>query len=175
MVFEFFKRTNERRDETSRKYLEGTEKHNKKIDVINAVAGVSHDEWRKPRWREQTKDYDPRLKDTKDTGWSERHRGAKQVDIANTAYVDLPSDWQAETKASVTIAANEVEKAIDARRALDDAFIDEVAEKIHDAWLQRNGAWAPAEQKLPYPELSEEEREKDRKYVKLVIAEWQKA
>jgi len=40
---------------------------------------------------------------------------------------------------------------------------------MHDKWLERNGEWAPAEQKLPYDELSEEEKEKDRVVIKKAI------
>lgn len=36
----------------------------------------------------------------------------------------------------------------------------ELASLLHDAWLERNGSWAPAEQNKPYSELSEEEKDR---------------
>lgn len=153
------------------------ESQHKKEDIdqriVAAVAGVSHDIWRSPRWREATKDYEPRLKQTKDTKWSEAHGGATEIDIANTSYEDLPSDWQAESKASAEVAVHEVEKAVDLGEKLGENFIERASNKVHEAWLERNGAWAPPEQKLPYAQLSEPEKEKDREYVRLAIKYWQ--
>jgi hypothetical protein len=54
-------------------------------------------------------------------------------------------------------------------RALDNAFIEQAADAAHVSWLERNGSWAPAHQKLPYAELSEEEKEKDRVFVRRAI------
>lgn len=39
----------------------------------------------------------------------------------------------------------------------------------HDAWMERNGSWAPPHQMLPYEELSREEKDKDRAIVLAAI------
>jgi hypothetical protein len=166
--------SNEQKERNSRATLDQAEKHNKKIEVINAVAHDSHEEWRKTRWREESKTFEPRPKPTTDAGWSERHGGATDVDIANTEYADLPADRQKEVKASIVIAADAVEEAIKTGRPMDEGFINEVAEEIHRQWLDRNRRTANTEQEKSYAELSEPEKEKDRKYARLVIAEWNK-
>ena len=38
---------------------------------------------------------------------------------------------------------------------------------MHDAWLKRNGEWAPEEQKLPFDDLSVEEQEKDLEQIRI--------
>ena len=128
-----------------------------------------HDEWRQSRWREEGGDYEPRVKQTKDQEWSKKNNGATEVDIANTSYEDLPSDWQAENKASASVAITEVEAAIRDGRELDDAFIEEASSTLHDKWLERNGSWAPPEQNKPYADLTEEEKEKDRVIIRKAI------
>lgn len=136
---------------------------------IKDLGGQLHDEWRKPRWREGTKDYEPRIKQTKDEEWSNAHGGSIEVDIANTSYENLPSEWQEENKMSAEVAINEVEKAIENDVLLDDSFIEEASSMLHDKWLERNGGWAPSEQNKPYSELTEEEKEKDRVIIRKAI------
>lgn len=156
--------------------MENSETMHKKEDIdqriVAAVAGISHEIWRSPRWQEATKDFEPRMKKTIDAEWSKAHGGATEIDIANTTYENLPTDWQAETRASAEIAVHAVEKAIDQNEKLEENFIERASDKIHQAWLERNGAWAPPEQKLEYAQLSESEKEKDREYVRLAIKYW---
>ncbi|TSC93127.1 MAG: hypothetical protein CEN89_242 [Candidatus Berkelbacteria bacterium Licking1014_7] len=54
-------------------------------------------------------------------------------------------------------------------KPLDESFVEEASSKLHDAWLERNGEWAPEEQKKPYEELPEDEKEKDRAQVRKAI------
>lgn len=132
---------------------------------IDTVAGRLHDIWRAPR-RLPGGGYEPRIKTTTDRAWIERH-GADQLDIANTRYRDLPADWQKENKESATVAVRLVADA--RKRGVDldsEKFTEDASERVHDAWLQRNGAWAPPEQQLPYRRLSEVEKEKDRVVVR---------
>ncbi len=145
------------------------EKINKTAERIAILGSQLHEEWRKPRWREESKDYEPRIKKTKDEAWSQVHGGAVEVDIANTPYEGLPSEWQGENKISAEIAVTEVEKAIEAGTPLDESFIETASSTLHDKWLERNGSWAPAEQNKPYAELSEEEKEKDRVIIRKAI------
>jgi hypothetical protein len=137
--------------------------------TVERAAGRLHDHWRSPR-RLTTGGYEPRLKTTTDASWIDRH-GTDQVDIANTRWKELPADWQKENKASASVA---VKVAADARKQGVDLrsgeFMEFASEKVHIAWLERNGEWAPAEQRLPYAELSEAEKEKDRVVVRTALS-----
>lgn len=136
---------------------------------IKSLGSQLHEEWRKPRYREDSKDYEPRIKKTKDEAWSLAHGGAVEVDIANIHYEGLPSEWQEENKISAEVAVTEVEKAVEAGMPLDESFIEVASSTLHDKWLERNGSWAPAEQNKPYAELSEEEKEKDRVIIRKAV------
>lgn len=136
---------------------------------ITNLADRLHDEWRVSRFRKETGDCEPRTKITKDKLWSEAHGGATEVDIANTRYEDLPSDWQAENKASAEVAVAEVEKAIATGVSLDDSFLELASSVLHNKWLERNASWASEEQKKPYMDLSEREKEKDRVIIRKAI------
>ncbi|MBU4368657.1 hypothetical protein KJ575_03025 [Patescibacteria group bacterium] len=92
-----------------------------------------------------------------------------EVDIANTPYEELPSEWQGENKISAEVAVTEVEKAIESGVPLDESFIEAASSTIHDKWLERNGSWSPPEQNKPYAELSEEEKEKDRVIIRKAV------
>ena len=136
---------------------------------VKSLGSQLHEEWRKPRYQEDSKDYEPRIKKTKDEVWSQAHGGALEVDIANTSYEELPSEWQGENKISAEVAVSEVEKAVEARLSLDESFVEVASSTLHDKWLERNGSWAPPEQNVPYSELSEEEKEKDRVIIRKAI------
>lgn len=122
--------------------------------VSEALASQLHDEWRAPRKKDDGT-YDPRPKATTDAAWSGLH-GTDQCDIANAAYADLPSDWQAENKASaedaVRFCGGELEAA---------------AAELHAGWMSRNpkNDWNAA-QHVPFAELPEEEKEKDRRIIR---------
>lgn len=135
---------------------------------VETLAGRMHDVWRAPR-RLPGGDYAARVKKTSDQRWITIH-GTDQVDIANTRYQDLPADWQWENKESAGIAVRLVRDG--RRQGLDprsEEFIESASSRVHDAWLRRNGAWAPPEQRLPYAELSEEEKAADRVFVLMAL------
>jgi hypothetical protein len=143
---------------------------NRETEVrVRSLGSQLHEEWRKPRYREDSKDYEPRIKKTEDKVWSQAHEGAMEVDIANTSYEDLPSEWQGENKISAEVAVSEVEKAVEAGLPLDESFLEVASSTLHNKWLERNGSWAPPEQNVPYSELSEEEKEKDRVIIRKAI------
>jgi len=135
-----------------------------KQEQIAILGGLLHDEWRAPR-KQENGTFDPRVKKTKDQEWVKNH-GTEDVDIANTKYEDLPEDWKGENKISAEVTLNEVYKAKNGNEELNDKFVEKASAILHEKWLERNGAWAPAEQKLPYAELSEEEKEKDRVIIR---------
>jgi len=139
----------------------------KKESQISELGALLHDEWRESRKKEDGT-FDPRLKKTKDEAWIKEH-GIDEIDIANTDYANLPEDWKGENKISAEVAIEEVYGAVENKKELDDAFVESASEAMHVKWLERNGSWAPPEQKLPYAELSEEEKEKDRVIIKKAI------
>lgn len=87
--------------------------------------------------------------------WKDDGHGGK-VDIAHTAYKDLPAKWQAENRAAALSAV----KAVSYPTGSPD--LEGAAELIHNDWRKRNGSWAPDEQMAPYERLPEAEKEKDR-------------
>lgn len=133
----------------------------------NKLAGLLHEEWREPRKKENGT-FKPRMKKTKDEKWI-KINGTNVVDIANTNYDNLPSDWQAENKASAEVAMDQIYKAKSNNENMDKYFIESASSVIHDEWLKRNGEWAPEEQKMPYYKLSDEEKQKDRAIIEKAI------
>lgn len=127
-------------------------------EVVASVASRLHDAWRAGRKKDDGT-YEPRMKDDGKGG---------EVDIANTNYADLPPKWQEENKKAA-------ESALQAILDNPDADTEELADIVHQQWLARNGEWAPAEQKLPYAELSEAEKQKDRDVVLAAMEEAKKA
>ena len=121
--------------------------------VEGAVASVLHNNWREAR-KQADGSYEPRMKDD--------GKGGK-VDIANTDYHSLPEQWQRENLESARSAL----KA--AQAAGPKADVETVAEAVHIAWLERNSEWAEEIQKLPYADLPEDEKEKDRVVARAAI------
>ncbi|TQL94801.1 hypothetical protein FB559_0283 [Actinoallomurus bryophytorum] len=131
---------------------------------MEVVASHMHDHWRTPR-RLADGGYEPRPKKTEDQEWIAQN-GTDDVDIANTAYEDLPADWQKETRASALVAVGVTADGLrNGQRVGESAFVESASAKVHEAWLERNGDWAPPEQRLPYHRLSEPEKAKDRVFV----------
>lgn len=131
--------------------------------IVNAVASVGHEEWRKG-WKEANGDA-PRIKTTTDEAWIKKN-GTDQVNIAALSYEQLPSDWQKENRLAGEATADALLAAKEQRRPFDSQLMEEVADHLHAKWLERNGSWAPPEQSVPYAQLSEAEKEKDRLFVR---------
>ncbi|HNZ86719.1 MAG TPA: hypothetical protein PLD95_03835 [bacterium] len=142
-----------------------------KNQLISQLGSSLHEEWRAPRKKEDGS-FEPRWKSTNDKNWIAEHN-TNEVDIANTVYDDLPSDWKGENEISAKVAIGEIYEAINNNQELDDNFIENASDVMHEKWLERNGSWAPAEQNKPYAELSEEEKEKDRVIIKKAIELYQ--
>ncbi len=134
---------------------------------INKVASSFHEAWRAGR-RKADGSYEPRIKETKDPAWIQAHK-SNQVDIANTTYAALPSDWQAENRASAEIAVQQV--LANKNQLLTPAFIEQGSHVIHIKWLERN-SWAKGgELDKPYAQLPEPEKQKDREALYHAISE----
>jgi hypothetical protein len=134
------------------------------------LAGQAHGEWCAGRTIMLDGSYEPRPKKTKDEVWIAAHGGVDEPDIANTAFADLPADHQQENLDSARVALKEAymigfygEGQYGDRNFMHfEHHTDYAGNVIHIKWLDRNGAWAPDSQKLPFHSLSEEEKDKDR-------------
>ena len=84
-----------------------------------------------------------------------------QVDILNTSFDQLPPKWQAENNAqaasAIMLVANDLEGAM--------GNIEGLAAKVHEQWLSRNSWAANGALGVPYNELPEEEKQKDRDVI----------
>lgn len=123
------------------------------------LAVVFHEDWRMTRLREDGL-YDPRWKTTNDKTWIEEHHGTEKVDIANTAYNDLPSDWQAENKAAAEVVVGILERFRDVDLDDSDTY-NQVGEEIHQAWLERNPWARGGDLDVSFSELPKSEQLKD--------------
>lgn len=134
--------------------METTSIHNDNVKQIEEkrqkmsrdLASLLHENWRKQRYDEETKSYTSRIKTTIDKKWILEHNGITEVDIANTPFEALPTDWQEENLLSAKVA---IEK------------IEDVLYLIHDNWLDRNDHRATEDQKTQYSKLSSDEKLKD--------------
>ncbi len=84
-----------------------------------------------------------------------------QVDILNTSYDQLPPKWQAENKAQAESAISLVAKDMEGAMG----NIEGLAAQVHEQWLSRNSWAANGPLGVPYNELPEEEKQKDRDVV----------
>jgi len=121
-----------------------------RADVL-AVGGAMHDQWRFARPKTGPGGtYEVRMKPAGD---------GTEVDIANTAFADLPPKYQQENLAAgagaLAAASHAWEASLWTRE-------ERVARVVHEQWLARNKDWAPPEQSVPYADLSEAEKDKDR-------------
>lgn len=129
--------------------------------AIERVASALHNDWRQSRLQDDLS-YEPRVKTTKDEAWIASH-GTDQVDIANTDFAELPSDWQAENKAAATVVVGLL-----GRGAIDLSAEDQrlqAGSVIHDAWLSRNDYARGGELDVPFGQLPPEEQAKDLAHV----------
>lgn len=84
-----------------------------------------------------------------------------QVDILNTSYSDLPPKWQAENKAQAESAIGLVAKDLEGAMG----NIEGLAAQVHEQWLSRNSWAKDGPLGVPYSELPEDEKQKDRDVI----------
>jgi len=142
------------------------------IDVnqqrITKLASALHEDWRKTRLQEDGT-FEPRVKPTTDEMWISIH-GTDQVDIANTEYVDLPEDWQAENKAAAEVIVGILYESPEAQDLSDEEHINMVGEKIHTAWLARNDWAKGGDLDVPFKDLPADEQAKDINQLKIALS-----
>ena len=118
-------------------------------NAVTQFASSAHDEWRQ--------NFDP-------TGTKERvkkNSDGSEGNI-NVPFEKLHPDWQRENLAAGRAAAEAVGKFPD--------DMEKAAEYIHIQWMKRNPkADYNAAQHVPYDELPEDEKEKDRVHVRTMM------
>ena len=119
-------------------------------------------------WRENRRLSDgsflPMIKKSKDEEWNLIH-GTDEVDIANCPFEDLPSNWQFEYLESAKEVISLVFNKVMNRNKITNEQITEMAEILHEKWLERND-WVFDQNygypilAVPYKQLPDNEKEK---------------
>lgn len=137
-----------------------------KSEIIQEVASTFHEEWRKNRLQKDGT-YLPMIEKSEDEKRTEKH-WTDIVDIANTAFEDLPNNWQYENIQAAKVAVDLIyEKDLE---KITTETIEELSNIVHEKRLERNWiAWSFENQRVSYKELSEEEKAKDRIQIEIAI------
>ena len=135
--------------------------------MITELSSLLCNEWRSS-CKQKNGSFEPRMEKTKDKEWIRIH-GTDGIDIASTSFAELPKDWQKENRIAAEIVMNEVFRAVESGRSLNEVFVEEASAVVHGKWLERNSERASIEQRKLFRELSENEKEKDRIQIRKAI------
>lgn len=139
-----------------------------KSGIIEKVASIFHERWRKNRLQNDGK-YEPMIEKSEDEQWNMEH-WIDVVDIANTEFEDLPSNWKYENLEAAKIAVDLVYGKVVSWEKINSEMIEELSKVVHQKWWERNGVlWSFENQRVDYEELLEEEKAKDRIQIELAI------
>jgi hypothetical protein len=138
--------------------------------ILEDIADLSHEKFLEI-YREVNDG--SRIKTTIDTDWIMMH-GTDQADLAKLKYLELPRDWKKERWFCAKIALDTLLEAVKLGKPLDEEFIEYASDIIHEEWLPRNMKRAKDYHKLPYAELSEFQKEKDRIFARAAREIYQK-
>ncbi|MBI5510611.1 MAG: hypothetical protein HY903_17780 [Deltaproteobacteria bacterium] len=95
--------------------------------------------------------------------------GKVEEDILAIPNRYLAANNRAENDASASVAVQLALQQVASGGKLDATFVEKASSVLHDKWVERNGSWAPAEQKVPFAELTKAEADKDRDMIRLGI------
>ena len=87
------------------------------------------------------------------------------VDVLNMTYDELPDDWAEENRATARVACRELLRSVRRRRQFNRDLIERISKKIHEAWIKRNAHRSTQTLLLNYDQLSELEKDKDRRAI----------
>ena len=145
------------------------------MDYVDIKEGLSrvlaidlHNIWREKR-RLNGDLYLSRIKYSEDDIWNLNH-GTNIVDLANCEFYELPSNWKEEYLNAARVVINLVYEKTISLEDFSSVEIEEMASVIHDEWLKRND-WVYDSKignpklTVPYKELSDEEKKKDREQI----------
>lgn len=139
-------------------------------EMIVAIADLTHENFLDIY---QKANNGSKIKATIDKEWIKKH-GTDQADLAKLEYSELPSDWQKERWSGAKIALDTLLETVKSGKPLDDEFIEYASDIIHEEWLPRNVERAKDYHKLPYADLSNFQKEKDRIFARAAINIYQK-
>lgn len=124
-----------------------------------------HEERRKSRLKSDWT-YEPRIEKATDQEWISQHNWQTEVDIANTNFEDLPSNRRYENLEAAKVAIGLIFEKVSKWEKITQKMIEEMSERVHNKRLERNWTeWSFENQRVPYEQLSEEEKAKDRNQV----------
>jgi hypothetical protein len=135
-----------------------------------SMASDLHEGWRASRQLDDGT-YDPRIKKSNDESWNAIH-GTDEVDIANSSFKELPSNWQYENLEAAKVVINLVYDRIVNGETFTPEEIEDMAAIIHEEWVKRNDWVKDPNNGNPilagsYEQLPEEEKEKDKKQINI--------
>ena len=157
-------------------------------EITAELASALHDEWRETQ-RQEDGTFTPRVETTIDQAWITSH-GTNQVDVADTEFADLPSDWQVENAAAAKVVTDYLaQKGLYDEKVSygkggdidfhyksgldfsDPAVRAEAGQIIHNAWLKRknNADARGGELDVPFDQLPQDEQDKDLRQVELAL------
>jgi len=131
------------------------------------TAAKLHDVWRSTRTKENGI-YEPRIKSI----------DGVEYDIANLEFQSLPEYFKIENVLAAHAACESIRRCwrtvaneVFTEVLVSNEFLEQASEEQHAYWLRRNQnqSWVSQDQKVPYVDLSETEKEKDRAIVKTAI------
>lgn len=142
---------------------------------VQKMGANFHEEWRKgyaanPENVDTDWKVRPRIKQTKDKEWAELH-GTDMVDIYYTPFKDLPLDRKKDNLEAAKVVIDLVYDKIVNGEEITLEMVEEMSSVVHEAWMERN-SWEKESRPhlfVPYEELSEEEKAKDRAQVETAI------
>jgi hypothetical protein len=139
-----------------------------KAEIIQKVASIFHEEWRKNRLQDDWT-YKPMIEKSEDETRTKEH-WTQAVDLANTDFEDLPNNWKHENIEAAKVAVDLVYEKILNLEKIATETIEKMSKIVHEKRLERNWiAWSFENQRVSYEDLSEEEKEKDRLQIKTAI------
>ena len=144
-------------------------------------ASSMHEEWRMG-FQAKNGASAQRFKDTVDAGWVAANDGQPycqggQVNI-NIEFDLLPSDWKKENIGAAEFVFGAVAVEMLRGVSLDEINVDEIAAKVHEAWLSRRAVEGDTywHDLLPgFEGLPEDEAAKDVEQVQIAIAAFREA
>lgn len=141
--------------EVFRKYTNLITESTLQEDAVREFASLAHEEWRKGWISQNAGKSIPRVKQNSD---------GTDGDI-NVPFDQLHPDWQRENLAAGKAAKEAVQQFPD--------DIEAASEYVHNEWIKRNPkADYNAAQHVPYAQLPETEKEKDRAHVRTMHHVW---
>ena len=144
--------------------------HDETVKLVLAyeLASFLHETWRAPRKRADGS-YSPSIKKSTDEEWIKEHN-TDEVDVANTSFENLPSDWQKENLEAAKVAIELVYEKINNGRGVVVADLEKMGEVIHEEWLKRN-TWVHnklygySKLAVPFKELPRDEQDRHKAQI----------